>query len=198
MPSASISNATIARVAQLLGFAVVAAALAIVSWRGTNLNLPDVGQFAGIIGSGFLGGIINPLMKKLTGEDVIVALGDPSRVTQTAEAAQDDVAKALGAKSDLMWELAVVIGAAAIVVAALALAINGNQHANAAPALTALATGFGALFLNTTNILHTPSAKQVPIAIAAPIPTQTQTPAPAPAPNQAPGQTPGIEAGQDT
>ena len=159
MPAASISNATLARVAQLVGFAVVAAALAIVSWRGTTLNLPDVGQFAGIIGSGFLGGIINPLMKRLTGEDVIMALGNPSQVTQTAEAAQDDIAKALGAKSDLVWELAVAIGAVAIVVAALALAINGDQHANAAPVLTALATAFGALFLNTTNILHSPSPR---------------------------------------
>jgi hypothetical protein len=204
MPAASISNTMVARVAQLLGFAVAAAALAIVSWRGTTLNLPDVGQFAGIIGSGFLGGIINPLMKKLTGEDVIVALGNPSRVTQAAEAAQDEAAKALGAKSDLVWEIAVAIGATAIVVAALALAINGDQHANAAPVLTALSTAFGALFLNTTNILHTPSPTQVPIAIAAPIPAPvpTQTPAPtvapAPAPNQVPGQTPSTEAGQDT
>ena len=63
--NASISNASIARAAQLTGFTVVAAALAVVSWRTMSLNLPDVGQFAGVIGSGFLGGIINPLMRVL-------------------------------------------------------------------------------------------------------------------------------------
>ena len=50
MPAASISNATVARAAQLVGFAVVAAALAVVSWRGSSLNLPAVGQFAAVVG----------------------------------------------------------------------------------------------------------------------------------------------------
>jgi hypothetical protein len=151
MAAASISTTTIARAAQLVGFAVVAVALAVVSWRGTSLNLPDVGQFAGIIGSGFLGGIINPLMKKLTGG---AGGGNAAQVTQQAEAAQDNAAAALGQKSDAMWDVAVVIGAVAIVVAALAMAINGNHHVNAAAALTALATAFGALFVNTSSFTH--------------------------------------------
>lgn len=139
MPATSIPTAKIARAAQLLGFTVVAVALAVVSWRTASLNLPGVGQFAGIIGSGFLGGIINPLLK-----------------IQTVETVEEKAAAALGAKSDLMWEAAVVIGAAAIVVAALALAINGDRHMNAAAVLTALATAFGALFIDTSKILHTP------------------------------------------
>lgn len=224
MPAASISNAPVARAVQLAGFAVVAAALAIVSWRTTSLNLPDVGQFAGIVGSGFLGGIINPLMKELTGEDVVVALGTTSQLTQTAEEAQAKVAKALGAKSDLIWELSVIIGGVAIVVAALALAINGDQHANAAPVLTALATAFGALFLDTSKVVHAQSPTAVPnqvtvvartpVPVPVPVPVPTQAPAaepdpaaePAPAPtpttNQDPkeatGQTPSPEKGQDT
>lgn len=167
MPAASISTATIARAAQLVGFAVVAVALAVVSWRGSSLNLPDVGQFAGIIGSGFLGGIINPLMKTLTGTTVSVttALENPAQLTQTVEAEQHRAAVALGSKSDLMWEIAVLIGAAAIVAAALALAINGDKHVNAAPALTAMATAFGALFLDTSKVLH-----------AAPSPSPSESP----------------------
>ncbi|MEY9934623.1 hypothetical protein ABH926_009291 [Catenulispora sp. GP43] len=154
MAAASISNASIARIAQLVGFSVVAAALAVVSWRGTSLNLPDVGQFAGIIGSGFLGGIINPLMKTLEGPDNAGQPAGGSQVVKTVEAAQDGAATALGQKSDLLWEAAVAIGAAAIVAAALALAINGEHHMNAAAALTALATAFGALFVDTTKITH--------------------------------------------
>ncbi|WP_194916314.1 hypothetical protein [Catenulispora rubra] len=167
MAAASISTTTIARLAQLVGFAVVAVALAVVSWRTTSLNLPDVGQFAGIIGSGFLGGIINPLMKTFNGRHGGVVLGvaagavaqpeNPAQVAQVAqqvEAVQDHAAAALGQKSDMMWDIAVVIGAAAIVTTALALAINGTHHVNAAAALTALATGFGALFIDTSNITH--------------------------------------------
>lgn len=158
MAAASIPTATLARGAQLVGFAVVAVALALVSWKDASLNLPDVGQFAGIIGSGFLGGIINPLMKTLTGSGSGSGSSSGSaataQATQTAEAAQDKAATALGSKSDMMWEIAVVIGAAAIVVAALALAVNGNRHVNAAAALTALATAFGALFVDTSKITH--------------------------------------------
>jgi len=188
MPAASISNAPVARAAQLVGFAVVAAALAIVSWRTTSLNLPGVGQFAGIIGSGFLGGIINPLMRELTGEDVVVALGTTAQATQTAEAAQDKIAKALGAKSDLIWELSVVIGGVAIVVAALALAINGDQHANAAPVLTALATAFGALFLDTSKVVHAPSPSPVPNQVTVVAPTPVPAPVPVPVPVPVPTQ----------
>jgi hypothetical protein len=181
MAAPSISNATIARAAQLVGFAVVAAALAVVSWRGTSLNLPDVGQFAGVIGSGFLGGIINPLMKTLEGSGGNA--GQPaggsqagsqqtsqvtsqensqetSQVTKTVEAAQDSAAASLGQKSDLLWDAAVAIGAVAIVVSALALAINGEHHVNAAAALTALATAFGALFVDTSKITHPVGASQ--------------------------------------
>lgn len=156
MASPSISTTTIARAAQLVGFAVVAVALAIVAWRGTSLNLPDVGQFAGIIGSGFLGGIINPLIKKLTGVTTatVTTTTTAAQVEQTVEAAGDDAAKALGSKTDLMWEAAVVIGAIAIVVSALALAIDGERHMNAAAALTALATAFGALFVDTSRVTH--------------------------------------------
>ena len=77
---------------------------------------------------------------------------------QRVEAAQDDAAAALRVKRDPLWDVAVVIGAVAIVVAALALAINGQQHVNAAASLTALATAFGALFLDTSKITHTPIA----------------------------------------
>lgn len=160
MAAALISNTKIARVMQLVGFAVVAVALAVVSWRTTRLNLPGVGQFAGIIGSGFLGGIINPLMKTLAGTGAVGAAvvagveGNVAQVTLQAEAAQNGAAVALGQKSDMMWELAVGIGAGAIVTAALALAINGDQHVNAAAVLTALATAFGALFLDTTRVTH--------------------------------------------
>lgn len=166
MPAAAIPTTTIARAAQLVGFAVVAGALAVVSWRGTSLNLPNVGQFAGVIGSGFLGGIINPLMKRLSGPSSVTTTtataqttqtaedSQVTQVTQTAEAVQNKAASALGQKSDAMWDIAVVIGAAAIVTAALALAINGQQHVNAAAALTALATAFGALFIDTSRITH--------------------------------------------
>lgn len=156
MAAASIPTVAIARGAQLVGFAVVAVALAIVSWRGTSLNLPNVGQWAGVIGSGFLGGVINPLMKAVTGPagNGAGSAGNAAQVAQTAEAAQDKAATALGTKSDLMWEAAVAIGAVAIVVSALALAVNGSQHVNAAAALTALATAFGALFVDTSKITH--------------------------------------------
>jgi hypothetical protein len=151
MAAPSISNAAIARAAQLVGFAVVAVSLAVVSWHDTSLNLPNVGQFAGVVGSGFLGGIINPLMRSLN----ITPDMPPAQVTQTVEADQQEAAAELGQKSDLMWEVAVVIGAVAIVVSALALAIDGQRHVNAAAALTALATAFGALFVDTSRLTHT-------------------------------------------
>lgn len=162
MPAASISTLTIARAAQLVGFAVVAVALAVVSWRGTSLNLPNVGQFAGVIGSGFLGGIINPLFKRFSEPGGTTAASaaeaaeaaEAAQVAQTAEAMQGKAASALGQKADAIWDIAVVIGAVAIVVAASALAINGQQHVNAASALIALATGFGALFIDTSKVTH--------------------------------------------
>jgi hypothetical protein len=156
--NAPISNAALARAAQLLGFSVVAVALAVVSWRTVSLNLPDVGQFAGVVGSGFLGGIINPLMKVLNVSGGTVALGDASQVTKKVEVLQDDDAAALRVKRDPMWDIAVVVGAGAIIASALALAINSQHHMNAAAALTALATAFGALFLDTSKITHTPVA----------------------------------------
>ena len=164
MAAVSLPTATIARGAQLIGFAVVAVALAIVSWQDSSLSLPSVGQFAGIIGSGFLGGIINPLMKSLAGTDSVGTAQSAdtaaatAQMTQTVEAAQDKAAMALGSKTDRMWDVAVVIGAAAIVVAALALAVDGSHHVNAAAALTALATAFGALFVDTTKITHSVGA----------------------------------------
>lgn len=87
-----------------------------------------------------------------------VALGDASQVTKKVEVLQDDDASALRVKRDPMWDIAVVVGAGAIIASALALVINSQQHMNAAASLTALATAFGALFLDTSRITHAPVA----------------------------------------
>jgi hypothetical protein len=129
-PSSKISRAI-----QLLTFAAVAAALGAVSWRSTSLDLPGVGQFAGVTGAALLGGILNPI------KDVATAR---------------DAAAGLQTKYDLLWLAAVAVGGAAIVSGALALAIDGQRHVNAAAALTALTTAFGALFLDTSRLTHLP------------------------------------------
>ena len=124
----------LARIAQFAVFATVAVVLALVSWRCTDLKLPDLGQFAGLIGSAFVGGVINP---------------------KGAGTAGQDAAAAVASKRDVVWIGATVIGAAAIVACALALAVHGERHVNAAAALTALGTAFGALFVDTSKYTHT-------------------------------------------
>ncbi|NUR60715.1 MAG: hypothetical protein HOV87_18945 [Catenulispora sp.] len=135
MGNAFAPSSRISRGIQLFTFAAVVVALGVVSWRCTSLNLPDVGQFAGIAGSAFLGGVLNPI------KDVTAAR---------------NAAMGLQTKLDLLWLVAVAIGGGAIVSGALALAIHGERHVNAAAALTALTTAFGGLFLDTSKITHVP------------------------------------------
>lgn len=135
MPGAFSSSNNLARFVQLLAFSAVAVALAVVSWRGTSLKLPDVGQFAGVVGAALLGGVLNPV------KDLSVAKG---------------AAELLSTKYDALWVAAVVVGGGAIVNGALALAIHGDRHVNAAPALTALVTAFAALFVDTSRTTHLP------------------------------------------
>ncbi|GAA2057235.1 hypothetical protein GCM10009839_78220 [Catenulispora yoronensis] len=135
MGNAFAPSSRISRAIQLLTFGAVAVALGAVSWRCTPLNLPDVGQFAGIAGSAFLGGVLNPI------KDVAAARG---------------AAEGLQTKFDALWLAAVAIGGGAIVSGALALGIDGQRHVNAAAALTALTTAFGGLFLDTSKLTHLP------------------------------------------
>lgn len=137
--ASSVTPAVI-RVVQVVAYATAMVSLAVVAWRGTGLNLPDVGQFAGIIGSGVLGGILNP---------VKAAVG-----AEAPKQAEQDGAAISAGKHDALWTAATVIGAGAVVAGALALAIHGEKHVNAAAALTALATAFGALFFDTTSLTH--------------------------------------------
>jgi hypothetical protein len=135
MGSAFAPSSRISRGIQLFTFAAVVIALGAVSWRCASLNLPNVGQFAGIAGSAFLGGILNPI------KDVTAA---------------KNAAMGLQTKLDMLWLVAVAIGGGAIVSGALALTIQGERHVNAAAALTALTTAFGGLFLDTSKITHVP------------------------------------------
>jgi len=135
MPAAFSSSNNLARFVQLLAFSAVAVALAVVSWRGTSLKLPDVGQFAGVVGAALLGGVLNPV------KDLAVAKG---------------AAELLSTKFDALWVTAVVVGGGSIVNCALALAIHGDRHVNAAPALAALVTAFAALFVDTSHATHLP------------------------------------------
>ena len=128
-------SSRLSRAIQLFTFSAVAIALGAVSWRCTSLNLPNVGQFAGIAGSAFLGGVLNPI------KDVTAAR---------------DAAMGLQTKLDALWLTAVIIGGGAIVSGALALGVHGERHVNAAAALTALTTAFGGLFLDTSKITHVP------------------------------------------
>ena len=174
----------IARSAQALVYAVVMAVVGALAWRTSNLQLPDVGQFAGIIGSGVLGGIVNPGRVKPGGAAAdpaaSVAPGTPAAAATPAGAANPSDANsaaaatpgtgadsaaaanpagsanpAVGATAyELPWLIAVLIGGAAIIVCALALAFDAPRHVNAAPALTVLVTAFGALFIDTSKITH--------------------------------------------
>jgi hypothetical protein len=171
----------IARSAQVVAYAFVMAVLGVLSWRTTSLKLPDVGQFAGIIGSGVLGGIINPVKATVgaaapaaaavPAARAVAAVGGPtsargaegdqgdqgSQAGQGAQAAQGLATPAATATAyDLPWVGAVLIGSAAIIVCALALAVHSPSHPNAAPALTALATAFGTLFIDTSSLTHVP------------------------------------------
>ncbi|NUP51034.1 MAG: hypothetical protein HOW97_27530 [Catenulispora sp.] len=135
MSNISTLSSRLARAVQLVVFSTVSVALAAVCWRCTDMRLPNVGQFAGIAGSAFLGGVLNPI------KDVGVA---------------ENAAQSLRTKFDWLWLAAVGVGGAAIIVGALALAIHGERHVNAASALAVLATAFGGLFLDTSKITHVP------------------------------------------
>jgi hypothetical protein len=146
MASTTPTNGLV-RFVQLASYAFVMVTLATVAWHTANLNLPDVGQFAGIIGSGLLGGVLNPV------KTAVIAAGPAGGPAQEGRAGAVD-ATVIGTKHDVMWILAVVVAAASLVGGALALAAHPEQHPNAAPALTALATAFAALFLDTSGITH--------------------------------------------
>ncbi|NUR25411.1 MAG: hypothetical protein HOV83_06100 [Catenulispora sp.] len=135
MGTAFAPSSKISRAVQFFTFAAVAVALGVVSWRRASLNLPNVGQFAGITGSAFLGGVLNPI------KDVTAAR---------------NAALGLQTKFDALWLAAVGVGGASIVSGALALGIHGERHVNAAAALTALTTAFGGLFLDTSRLTHVP------------------------------------------
>jgi hypothetical protein len=135
MGTAFAPSSKVSRAIQFCTFAAVAVALGVVSWRRASLNLPDVGQFAGIAGSAFLGGVLNPI------KDVTAAR---------------NAALGLQTKFDALWLAAVAVGGASIVSGALALGIHGERHVNAAAALTALTTAFGGLFLDTSRVTHVP------------------------------------------
>lgn len=137
----------IVRLVQLASYGFVMVTLAIVAWHAKNLDLPDVGQFAGIVGSGLLGGILNPV------KTAVVAVGPAGSPAQEGQAGAAD-AKVIAVKHDLLWTLAVVVAAGSVIGGALALAAHPEQHPNAAPALTALATAFAALFLDTSGVTH--------------------------------------------
>lgn len=147
MASSTTPTSSLVRFVQLTAYGFVMVVLAVVAWHGKNLDLPHVGQFAGIIGSGLLGGVLNPVKTA-----VAVAGPDGGAAAEGLQGVAD--ATAVAVKHDALWVLAVVVGAGSLIGAALALAVHPEHHANAAPALTALATAFAALFLDTSGITH--------------------------------------------
>jgi hypothetical protein len=147
MASSTTPTSGLVRLVQLAAYGFVMVVLAVVAWHGRNLDLPNVGQFAGIIGSGLLGGILNPV------KTAVAAAGPDG--SAAAEGHQGVAgATVVAVKHDALWILAVVVGAGSLIGGALALAVHPDQHANAAPALTALATAFAALFLDTSGVTH--------------------------------------------
>jgi hypothetical protein len=147
MASSTTPPSTLVRLVQLASYGFVMVTLAIVAWHARNLDLPDVGQFAGIIGSGLLGGVLNPVKTAVT------AAGPAGSPAAEGQAGAADAA-VVAVKHDVLWILAVLVAAGSLVGGALALAAHPEQHPNAAPALTALATAFAALFLDTSGITH--------------------------------------------
>jgi hypothetical protein len=108
-----------------------------------------------------LGGIVNPVKAKVTATTPVTTPAHPTTAQGANgdnQATQAPATPAADATAyDVPWVGAVLIGSAAIIVCAVALAVNGPHHPNAAPALTALATAFGALFLDTSKITHVPN-----------------------------------------
>jgi hypothetical protein len=125
---------TLARAALTVAYLGLMLVLAVVAWQGGKVDLSSVGQVFGALGAGLLGAVINPSGSKKS----------------SAPAGSGNGAR----ETDVFWAFQTVVGCAALLMTALALAVNGSGHANAPAAFTAVAAAFSALFLDTSSVTH--------------------------------------------
>ncbi|MEY9874214.1 hypothetical protein ABH931_003708 [Streptacidiphilus sp. MAP12-33] len=129
---------TLARAALTVAYLGLMIVMTVVAWQGGKVGLSSVGQVFGALGAGLLGAAINP-----SGPERPAGAG-------TAEPASPASAREM----DVFWALQTVVGCAALLLTALALAVNGTGHANAPNAFVAVAAAFSALFLDTRGVTH--------------------------------------------
>jgi hypothetical protein len=158
---------TLARAALTVAYLGLMIIMTVVAWQGGRIDLSSVGQVFGALGSGLLGAVVNPSGSKKS----------PSKPTPPGGCGN-------GAReTDVFWALQTVVGCAALLLTALALAVHGSGHANAPAAFTAVAAAFSALFLDTSGVTHAltgtptaaddaPSAADAPVAAPDAAPTE--------------------------
>ncbi|SEK56317.1 hypothetical protein [Streptacidiphilus jiangxiensis] len=129
---------TLARAALTVAYLGLMLVMTVVAWQGGKVDLSQVGQVFGALAAGLLGAVINPGSgsKPPAGEG-----GGENRGSLS--------------ETDAFWAVQTVVGCAALLLTALALAVNGSGHANAPDAFVAVAAAFSALFLDTRNLTHT-------------------------------------------
>jgi hypothetical protein len=147
---------TLARAALTVAYLGLMLIMTIVAWQGGKVDLSSVGQVASGLAAALLGAVINPTGSKKAA---------PSAPTATTAPA---VAAGGARETDVFWAVQAVVGSAALLLTALALAVSGSRHINAPEAFVAVAAAFGALFLDTSNVTHPLTDSSATGATAAP------------------------------
>jgi hypothetical protein len=125
---------TLARAALTVAYLGLMIIMTIVAWQGGKVDLSSVGQVASGLAAALLGAVINPSGSKKAAAPA--AAGGGARET------------------DVFWAVQAVVGAAALLLTALALVVGGSGHVNAPEAFVAVAAAFSALFLDTSSVTH--------------------------------------------
>lgn len=146
---------TLARAALTVAYLGLMLVMTVVAWEGGKVDLSSVGQVFGALGAGLLGAVINPSGSKksaaASGTDGSGSSGS-SGSSGAAESAGDAVDGER--ETDAFWAIQTVVGAGALLLIALALAVDGTGHPNASAAFVAVAAAFGALFVDTSGVTH--------------------------------------------
>ena len=152
---------TLARAALTVAYLGLMLVMTVVAWEGGKVDLSSVGQVFGALGAGLLGAVINPsTSKKPAPPSGAGGSGSSGGSGGSGGAASSGSVGSLVSvfngerETDAFWAIQTVVGAGALLLTALALAVNGTGHANAPDAFVAVAAAFGALFVDTSSVTH--------------------------------------------
>lgn len=112
-----------------LAYAGLLVIVCLLAWETDAVDLSDLSNTFSVLASALLGVIVNPRQKK---QDARVSSMPP----------------------DVLWLVAAILAAPAVVLTGVALIVNGPSHPNAATAFAAATAAFAALFVDTSAITH--------------------------------------------